>query len=145
MIVRTLQEIAGSDREVRGETWTSRRLLLKGDKMGFSLHDTLIGAGTRTHMRYANHLEAVYCIAGRGSVTTLSDGRVYPIEPGTVYALDRHDEHVLVAEAELRLICVFNPALAGPEVHDATGAYPLLDESDTPELEKAASAPRAAP
>jgi L-ectoine synthase len=145
VIVRTLQDIAGSDREVRGETWTSRRLLLKSDKMGFSLHDTLIGAGTRTHMRYSNHLEAVYCIAGHGSVTTLSDGQVYAIEPGTVYALDRHDEHVLVAESELRLICVFNPALAGPEVHDPTGAYPLLDEDGAPALPPASPAPRAAP
>lgn len=132
MIVRTLKEISGTEREVRGETWVSRRLLLRGDEMGFSLHDTIIGAGTRTHMRYANHLEAVYCIAGKGHVTTVSDGRKYPIEPGTVYALDRHDEHVLVAEEELRLVCVFNPPIVGPEVHDETGAYPLLDADGRP-------------
>lgn len=129
MIVRNLADLAAAGREVRGPTWLSRRLLLRSDNMGFSLHDTIIGAGTRTHMRYSNHLEAVYCIAGRGTVTTLPDERVYPIEPGTVYALDQHDEHVLVAETELRLICVFNPALVGPEVHDETGAYPLLDAS----------------
>lgn len=134
MIVRNLAELAASGREVSGPTWRSRRLLLRSDNMGFSLHDTIIGAGTRTHMRYSNHLEAVYCISGRGSVTTLPDKRVFTIEPGTVYALDRHDEHVLIADTELRLVCVFNPPLVGPEVHDETGAYPLLEDASTPAL-----------
>ena len=141
MIVRNLDQLEGANRVVSGPTWTSRRLLLAGDKMGFSLHDTIIGAGTRTHMRYGNHLEAVYCIAGRGTVTTM-DGTVYPIEPGTVYALDQHDEHVLVAESELRLVCVFNPALVGPEVHDETRGYPLLDVTQAPS--EKASLPQAA-
>ena len=129
MIVRKLDELEGKDRVVSGPTWTSRRLLLARDKMGFSLHDTIIGAGTRTHMRYGNHLEAVYCIEGRGSVTTM-DGTEYRIEPGTVYALDQHDDHVLLAETELRLVCVFNPPLVGPEVHDDTRGYPLLEVAE---------------
>lgn len=129
MIVRKLDQLEGDHRVVSGPTWTSRRLLLASDKMGFSLHDTIIGAGTRTHMRYGNHLEAVYCIEGRGSVTTM-DGTEYRIEPGTVYALDQHDEHVLLAETELRLVCVFNPPLVGPEVHDDTRGYPLLEVAE---------------
>ena len=42
-----------------------------------------------------------------------------------MYALDRHDRHVLRASSELKLACVFNPPLNGLEVHDETGAYPL--------------------
>lgn len=123
MIVRRLAEIEGSPREVSGPTWISRRLLLRSDSMGFSLHDTVIHAGTTTEMEYRNHLEAVYCIAGRGSVTVVG-GETFPIEPGTVYALDKHDRHVLVADEALRLVCVFCPPLTGQETHDADGSYP---------------------
>ncbi len=77
-------------------------------------------------MCYRNHVEAVYCIAGNGTLETLATGEIHVIEPGTVYALDQHDEHILRAETELRMVCVFNPPLLGTEVHDASGAYPLL-------------------
>ena len=126
MIVKDLQEIVGTDREVDAANWTSRRLLLSSEGMGFSLHDTVIRAGTETPMCYRNHLEAVYCIEGTGEVETLDDGRIHRLRPGVVYALDRHDRHSLRAETDLRLICVFNPPLTGRETHDASGAYPLL-------------------
>lgn len=129
MIVRTLAEVRGTDREVNAQTWTSRRLLLRHEGMGFSLHDTLIHAGTETRMCYRNHLEAVYCVAGKGSIEIVETGESFPISDGTVYALDKHDEHILRADTELRMICVFNPPLSGREVHDATGAYPLLEEA----------------
>lgn len=124
MIVRKLNGTHGTEREVKAETWVSRRLLLADDKMGFSLHDTTIYAGTTTRMWYQNHLEAVYCIAGKGSVEVLKTGEVFPIEAGTVYALDQNDQHILRAETEMRMVCVFNPPLLGREVHDKNGAYP---------------------
>ncbi len=96
--------------------------------MGFSLHDTTIRAGTSTKIHYANHLEAVYCVKGSGTVTLVKTGEVIPIESGTMYALDQNDEHVLTAGEEMRMICVFNPALVGPEVHDENGVYPLIED-----------------
>ena len=129
MIVRRLAEARGSEREVRAATWVSRRLLLRDDGMGFSLHDTTILAGTETRMCYRNHLEAVYCVGGKGSIEVVATGEVFPISDGTVYALDKHDEHVLRAETELRMVCVFNPPVTGREVHDETGAYPLISDS----------------
>ena len=102
----------------------SRRLLLGSDRMGFSLHETTVYPGTETYIWYANHLEAVYCIAGEGSIEALATGVRVPIAPGTAYALDRHDEHILRADSELRMVCVFNPPVTGREVHDETGAYP---------------------
>jgi L-ectoine synthase len=124
VIVRKLSTIEGSEREVSATTWKSRRLLLASDGMGFSLHDTVIHAGTATRMCYKNHLEAVYCVGGRGSIEVIATGELIPIADGTMYALDQHDEHVLRAETDLRLVCVFNPPLIGKEVHDASGAYP---------------------
>jgi L-ectoine synthase len=92
--------------------------------MGFSLHDTLIHAGAVLEMEYRNHLEAVYCIAGSGTLRAVATGETWPVRPGTVYALNAHDRHVLEAETELRMVCVFNPPVVGDEVHDATGGYP---------------------
>jgi L-ectoine synthase len=128
MIVRTLEEVIGTEREVAAQTWTSRRLLLKEDGMGFSLHETIVRAGTETAMWYKNHVEAVYCIEGRGEVEVVRSGAVHPIAPGTVYALDQHERHLLRARTTLRLVCVFNPPCTGREVHDADGTYPLAGE-----------------
>lgn len=124
MIVRTLDEITDTERVVKGGNWISRRLLLADDNMGISVHDTLIQAGTETLIWYKHHLEAVYCIQGEGEVETLADEKVYPIKPGTLYALDQHDRHLLRAHSEMRLVSIFNPALTGCEIHDESGSYP---------------------
>ena len=128
MIVRTLEEVMGTARDISAETWNSRRLILAKDGMGFSLHDTVIHPGTETEMCYENHLEAVYCIAGEGEVQVLPDGPVYAIGPGTLYALDGHERHVLRAKSPLRMVCVFTPPLTGQEVHDENGAYPASEK-----------------
>ncbi len=126
MIIRKLDEMVGSEREVSADTWSSRRLLLADDGMGFSMHDTILHAGTETPMWYRNHVEAVYCVAGEGELVDRESGAVHPIAPGTLYALDKHDKHVLKATTELRMVCVFNPPLVGVETHDTDGSYPLL-------------------
>lgn len=130
MKVVRLQDTVGTDRDVDAPTWRSRRLLLAGDRMGFSLHDTVIKAGTETPMCYRNHLEAVYCIEGRGEVELPELGVVHPIEPGTCYALDQHDRHILRAHTAMRMLCVFNPPVTGREVHDETGAYPTNPQEE---------------
>lgn len=104
-------------------------MLLKDDNMGFSFHITTIYAGADFQMHYQNHLESVYCMSGEGEVETLADGVKYPIKPGTLYILDKHDKHVLRATKEMKMACVFNPPLNGKEVHNAEGAYELDAES----------------
>lgn len=130
MIVRTLDKIAGTDREVVTENWTSRRFLLSRDGMGFSMHDTVIRPNTETRMWYAHHMEAVYCIEGQGEIEVAETGEVHPIRPGTLYALDGHEKHCLRAHTRMRMVCVFTPPLTGSEVHDEEGIYPL--EEDQP-------------
>lgn len=128
MIVRTLQECENSDRKVGVDTWNSVRMLLAEDNMGFSFHITTIYAGGETHIHYKNHLESVYCISGNGEIETLDDNKVYKIEPGVLYILDKHDEHMLRGGTEdMKLACVFNPPLTGKEVHGPDGAYPPAD------------------
>ena len=128
MKVVKLADIIGSENDIEGGNWNSRRLLLKKDGMGYSLHDTIIRAGTETHIWYQNHLEAVYCIEGEGEVETLKDNKIHPITKDTVYALDEHDEHLLRAKTDMRMICVFNPPITGKETHDENGVYPIVED-----------------
>ncbi len=139
MIVRHINEIIGTEKEVHAKEgqWSSRRMLLKRDGMGFSFHETIIRAGTKTHIHYQNHLEAVYCVSGNGKIEDLKTGEVHTISDGVMYALNEHDEHYLYGgDEEMRLICVFNPPIVGTENHDANGVYPLIKEAkpDTPNL-----------
>jgi len=132
MIVRSIDDVKGTDREVKAPTFVSRRLLLRRDGMGFSLHETTLYAGTETYIWYKNHLEAVFCLEGEAEIETLADGTVHRIVPGTMYALDQHDKHKLRALTDFRVLCVFNPPCTGNEVHDAEGTYPLLEEEPDP-------------
>jgi L-ectoine synthase len=44
-----------------------------------------------------------------------------------MYALSGNEKHILIAEEEMRMVCVFNPPLVGQETHDENGVYPLLE------------------
>ena len=129
MIVRTLEAAEQGDRRVVSKGWESTRLLLRNDGMGFSFHITTIYAGAELEMHYQHHLESVYCISGEGEIEERADGTVHPIRPGTLYALDKHDIHILRAATEMKMACVFNPPLHGKEVHNAAGAYELDAEA----------------
>lgn len=131
MIVRDLKSAEQSNRRIVSPdgNWESTRMLLKDDNMGFSFHITTIYKHADFQMHYQNHLESVYCVSGEGEVETLSDGKKYPIKPGTLYILDKHDKHILRAFEEMQMACVFNPPLNGKEVHNTEGAYELEAEA----------------
>jgi len=114
MIVRNSTEVPA----IEWGNGTSRRFLVAADGVGYTVTDTLVRAGTKSRLEYRNHLEACYCIEGSGEVIEL-DGTSHPLTPGTLYALNEHDAHFLVASPheDLRLVCVFTPALRGDEVH----------------------------
>ena len=128
MIVRTLSSVKDAGNEVKSDGWTSRRYLLKKDGMGFSFHETIIKKGAVLEMEYKNHLEAVYCVKGHGTITDLIKNKTWLIEPGTMYALNKHDKHRLEGISELVIMCVFNPPVTGQEVHKKDGSYPLLED-----------------
>lgn len=128
MIVRKLTEIMNTWRHASGEGWESRRIVLADDAMGYSMHDTLVKEGAELLLEYKNHLEANYCFEGIGEVEDVATGECYSIQPGTMYALDKHDKHILRAiKGDLRLICVFSPPLSGRETHDADGSYKVVE------------------
>jgi L-ectoine synthase len=114
MIVRSIDDVPTVD-------WgngLSRRFLLESDGMGYSVTDTTVRAGTKSRLEYRRHLEACYCIEGEGEVVGMT-GESHSLRPGVLYALDKHDAHYLIAApyTDLRLVCVFTPALHGGERH----------------------------
>ncbi|SFD39792.1 ectoine synthase [Lentibacillus persicus] len=128
MIVKSLEDLIGTEDETYDENWSSRRFILKKDGVGFSMNDTIIKAGTENYFWYKNHIEAVYCIEGEGTLEKVETGDVYDIKAGTMYLLDEHDKHILRAKTQMRMVCVFNPPLVGRETHNEEGYYPLLTE-----------------
>ncbi len=123
MIVRDFHDLKNGPRAVSDARWTSVRMLLADDGMGFSFHITTLEAGSEHTFHYKNHFESVYCISGKGSITDHATGQTHEIRPGVMYALNLHDKHTLRAEEELVMACCFNPPVTGNEVHDEDGAY----------------------
>lgn len=108
--------------DIPGTLWgngTSHRMLTAKDGMGFTVAHTVVHAGSESRIQYRRHLEACYCIAGCGVVISADGGDHHVIEPGVIYVLDKHDAHILKADAteDMHLISVFNPPLTGDERH----------------------------
>lgn len=128
MLVRTIDDLRGTEDEIDDGDFVSRRLVLKRDGMGYSVHDTEIAANDELHMWYKHHFETVLITEGEGEIEDLGTGKRHPLKPGVMYALNEHDKHILRAfDQGLRMTCVFYPALVGGETHQEDGSYPLLN------------------
>lgn len=127
MIVRNIDDLkaSGSYREKPG-AWSSARYLLSSDQLGFTLTQTTIAAGSHQTFEYKNHKEANLIIEGHGTVTDETTNTTFALKPGSMYTLDKHERHTIEAKTNMTLVCVFTPALTGPETHDDDGSYPLL-------------------
>lgn len=129
MIVRTFEELQGTERAVKGEDFVSTRFLLKDDKMGYTVTEGRPDAGFDMVVEYKHHLESCYVIEGKGTLENLETGEVHDLVPGVFYAFDKKERHRYRVEEAMRLVCVFSPALVGPELHDEHGAYAPAPES----------------
>ena len=131
MIVRDFNKIIETDnaRVVSDSQWTSVRMLLADDGMGFSFHITVLKEGSEHTFEYKNHFESVYCMKGKGAITDMATGETHKIVPGVMYALNEHDRHTLRADEELVMACVFNPPVTGTEVHREDGSYAPAEEA----------------
>lgn len=125
MIITDRKALENTARDASGPGWTSLRLLVATDGLGYSMTDTTISPGSTLTLEYKNHVEACYCLEGTGEVTELASGVRHIIRPGTLYAPNLHDRHqvCVTSEQPMRLICVFTPALRGDEVHGPDGSY----------------------
>lgn len=95
MIVRSLEEIQNTGRNVSGPGWKSRRLLIASEGMGYSLTNTVILEEASLTLEYKHYFEACYCIEGEGDVTAFNDRVTHKLQPFTMYALDQNDRHTV--------------------------------------------------
>jgi len=130
LIVRTLDDITDTDADIKTPNWRSKRIVLSKDKVGFSVHETTVFAGTVNDFWYANHYEAVFIVEGEGEITNTATGETHQLRPGSMYLLNEHDKHQLRPRTDIKAVCVFNPPVTGKEVHDENGVYPLVVEDD---------------
>jgi L-ectoine synthase len=130
VIVRSVDDIDGTDRDIQTPNWRSKRIVLAREKVGFSVHETTLYPGTVNDFWYANHVEAVFVFEGEGELTDKETGETYQLRPGSLYLLDGHEHHQLRPRTLMRTVCVFNPPVTGREVHDENGVYPLVVEDD---------------
>lgn len=126
MFVKTVEGMRedGLEKIVAGGTACTLRMLLQADETGFTLSDVSLAAGNRNVLWYKHHWETNHILSGKGTVTDLSSGEVWPLEDGTAYNVGPEDRHSMHAETDLHLLSVFCPALAGDEQHDEEGTIP---------------------
>ena len=128
MIVRTLDEITDTDRDVVAERWRAKRLFVRDDGLGFSLSETTVDADAEMNLWYKHHQEACFVMEGEAD-TERDTGATHRIGPGDAYA-PQQDRHTVRVLASLRLVCVFRPALSGAETHDPDGSYPPAPDGE---------------
>jgi L-ectoine synthase len=130
MFARTINDLKARGEEVveLDGRLRSFNLLSKADGLGFSVHDVRSAAGSEEVLWYKNHWESNYVIAGEGSVEEISSGRIWPLGPGTIYAVGPQDRHRFRADSEVHLISIFNPPLDGREAYDEDGSYEATGE-----------------
>lgn len=123
MKVLRIEELKGTERDVKFKEGTSLRFLLESDNMGFGIHKTIIPKGQKGHWHYKHHLEACYCIKGSGTLVNLKTKERHSITVDDCYVLDNHDDHTFEALEDVVLISVFNPPCNGTEIHRKDGSY----------------------
>lgn len=107
--------------------FTSNRILLESDNMGYTMTKTIVHPGEKQFWHYKHHLESCYCVSGTGRLTNAATNEEFDISPDTTYVLDNNDAHYFEAFEEVTLICIFNPPLTGREVHKEDGSYEAKD------------------
>jgi L-ectoine synthase len=116
MIIRSVTDVIGTARDVHGPGWKSRRVVLAGEGPDYSVHETTLDAGVRLSFEYQHHRETVYCVAGEGTIEDAHAGRVVRLAAGGLYSAGIGEDHVITADTELKLVCIFSPPLTGDEV-----------------------------
>ena len=117
-------EAMGRGKKARSGNSDLLRYLLAEDGMGFTLSDCRMVKGCENRLWYRNHWEANLILAGEGSVEDLGNGTITPLFPGVLYCVGPHDRHVVRTTTPMHLLSLFNPPLAGDELHDDEGGYP---------------------
>ncbi len=133
MHVDTLAQLHGTDavQEYWDNTMVNVDLLTRLDGLGFSIHDVRASAGLEHLLWYKHHWEANYIVSGSISVENLSSGEIWHLGPGAIYMVGPNDRHRVIADTDVHLISIFNPALPIGADYDDEGT--LAPTGEIPE------------
>lgn len=119
VVVRSLDDVIGSERDVFWGNGYSRRLLVRRDGFGFALCVTQGNPDTDSPLQYRNHFESCYYVSGSGEYVW--DGGRHPIDTNggisTVFVMNENDAHRMVVKEEATCLSIFSPAIEGHESH----------------------------
>jgi L-ectoine synthase len=118
MLIRHLEEISGTERDVEGPGWRSRRLVVAEDGLKYSFHVTTLVEGAHLRFEYRHHRETVYCVEGEGTIEDLTTATKVELGPGSLYSVGVGEPHIVTATTPMTLVCVFDPPLHGTEEAD---------------------------
>ncbi len=68
MFIRSLDTAEAEGYYVNWGAGTSHCLVVNDDNMGFTICHTIVWPYTESLLEYRNHLEACYCIKGKGEI-----------------------------------------------------------------------------
>lgn len=109
------EQLAGSERHLRTETYETFRFLLAADHAEVTVTDVALIPDVEAEYGSDQHQEIAYCIAGRAELIDSATGQIHQIEPGTLWLARRGERFRFRASTPTRLICVFTPPFVGHE------------------------------
>ena len=119
-IVRSLEDIRGTQREIYWGNGYSKRLLIQEDGLGFAFCITTGNSHTDSLIQYRNHFESCYYLSGTGEYEW--DSGSHPIKTGdnwgTVFIMNNNDTHHMRIRDESVCLSIFTPPIEGHECHD---------------------------
>ena len=119
LLMKTLDDVICSDRNVFFERGYSRRFLASPDGYNVSVHNTLAFANYETNLHFLHNVEGAYIVKGQGEYVWNNgkERHEYNSEKheGTLILL-QHDAFIVkVGAHDVIAICVFFPPLKGSE------------------------------
>ena len=117
LLVKSLREVVGSDRNVSFEGGYSRRFLAAPDGYNISFHNTLLHASFNAHLQYPHNVEANYFIKGYGEYSWENGQQHIDFEKhhGTMLLVEYDAHEVKIGAQDSIGICLFFPPLKGTE------------------------------
>jgi L-ectoine synthase len=108
-------DLVDTSRDVIHENYRTCRLLIQSDGYSVGLTDITLHPGIDAVYGYDDRREFAYCISGSATVRQLPDGEPIAVGPGTLWVAEPAERFAFVAHEPTRLICIFDPPLAGYE------------------------------
>lgn len=119
LLMKSLDEVIDSDRNVPFENGFSRRFLAAPDGYNISFHNTFCSTKFSKHLQYLNNKEVVYFIKGQGEYVWENGKRRHDFDSekhhGTMFLVANNAHEVKIGARDSIAICLFFPPLMGNE------------------------------